>query len=57
MAKPEYCEHSEPYGSYYRCRLTDFGFSKRCTKQDKESCPDLEFYLNQQKQKKRGRKK
>jgi hypothetical protein len=52
--KPEYCEYSEPLGSYFRCKLTDFGFVKRCTVEDKRSCPDLEFFRNQQKNQERS---
>jgi hypothetical protein len=54
--KKEFCEHSEPYSSYFRCQLTDFGFIRRCTTEDKKSCPDLEFFREQQKRKGRSKK-
>ena len=43
--KPEYCEHSEPIDTYFRCKLTDFGYVWRCLKTEKESCPDLAYFL------------
>jgi len=46
----KFCEHSEPIDTYFRCKLTDFGFVFRCTVEDRSRCPDLEYCLNQRKQ-------
>ena len=51
--KVEYCEHSEPLDRFFRCKLTDFGFVFRCSKEDKKTCPDLEYFRKQ----KQGRAK
>jgi len=50
--KVEFCEHSEPIETYFRCKLTDFGFVWRCSLEDKKTCPDLEFFKKQGKVKK-----
>lgn len=42
--KPEFCEYSEPFETYFRCRLTGFGFVWRCTNEDRAKCPDLEYF-------------
>ena len=52
----EFCEHSEPIDTYFRCKLTDFGFVNRCTVEDREQCPDLEFFRNQEKNQGRAKK-
>ena len=52
-SKPEYCEHSEPCDNYFRCKLTDFGYVWRCLKTEKESCPDLAYFLKHQKERKK----
>jgi len=52
----EYCEHSEPLGSYFRCKLTDFGFVFRCTLEDRARCPDLEYFKNREKKQEAKRK-
>ena len=49
----EFCEHSEYIDTYFRCKLTDFGYVWRCTTEDKKSCPDLEFCLKQRKESKK----
>ena len=51
--KPEYCEHSEPLENYFRCKLTDFGFVWRCTMEERSRCPDLTYFLKQQKERKK----
>lgn len=43
--KPEYCEYSELLDNIFRCKLTDFGYVWRCLKSEKESCPDLAYFL------------
>ena len=43
--KIEYCEYSEPLENIFRCKLTQFGFVFRCLKTEKESCPDLAYFL------------
>ena len=53
--KPEYCEYSKPDNEIFVCKLTGFGFVWRCTLEDKESCPDLEYCLNEQKKKRKRR--
>jgi len=50
--KPEYCEYSELIDTYFRCKLTDFGFVFRCTTKNKKTCPDLEYFKKQGKVKK-----
>ena len=41
---PVFCEYSEPCDNYFRCKLTDFGFLWRCTKEERLDCPDLEYF-------------
>ena len=53
-SKVEYCEYSEPLDNIWRCKLTDFGYVWRCLKTEKESCPDLEYFLEE---KQRSKKK
>ena len=52
--KVEFCEHSEPIETYFRCKLTDFGFVFRCTLEDRSRCPDLEFFRKQKQEAKRN---
>jgi len=49
---PEYCEHSKPHDEIFICELTDFGFVRRCTSEDRADCPDLEYFKKQGRAKK-----
>ena len=40
--KVEFCEHSQPLNNFFVCSISDYGYSWRCTKEEKKTCPDLE---------------